>query len=228
MHRRRGQREDPGDDDVAGHAPAHGRHALGRARPHHGAGDRVGGGEREADVRGREDHRRAGALGREALGRVHLDDAAAHRPDDPPAARRRCRARSRSRPTTTTQFGVVGVARGRCAVGDQRERDDAHRLLRVVGAVGEREQAARDHLPAAEAAGHRPRPQAPDDPVEHEDREPATTNASVGATSAGTTTLPRRPSSTMTALGPLRHERGARPRRRSARATSSTAARSTR
>ena len=45
-----------------------------------------------------------------------------------------------------TQNGGLG-ARAQVAVGDQRERDDAHRLLRVVGAVRERQQPAGDDLP---------------------------------------------------------------------------------
>ena len=67
-------------------------------------GDDLRGREREPVVRGREDHRGARPLRGEALRSVHLDDPSAHRPDDPPAARSRCRARSqrppRSRPSS--------------------------------------------------------------------------------------------------------------------------------
>ena len=50
------------------------------------AGDHVRGRQRVAERGRAEQHRRAGALRREALRRVHLDDPRAHRPDDPPAA----------------------------------------------------------------------------------------------------------------------------------------------
>ena len=103
----------------------------------------------------------------------------------------------------------VEVVGGERAVGDQREGDHAHRLLGVVGAVGEREQPAGEHLPDAEAAGHRPGPQPPDDPVERRGSPgPPTTNARIGATSAGIITLPSRPSPIDRAR-PLRHEHGA-------------------
>src|SRR5690349_23570354 len=38
---RRGQRQEPGDEDVPGDTPAHGREAPGRAGPHDRAGDDV-------------------------------------------------------------------------------------------------------------------------------------------------------------------------------------------
>ena len=84
--RRRRQGQQPGDDDVAGHPPAHRREPLAGAGAHHAAVDHVGGREREAEVGRGEDHRRARALGREALRRVHLDDPGAGGADDPPAA----------------------------------------------------------------------------------------------------------------------------------------------
>src|SRR5215210_1421517 len=52
----RRQREHPRDDDVARHAPAHGREALGGARAHDRAGDDLRRRQREARMGGREDH----------------------------------------------------------------------------------------------------------------------------------------------------------------------------
>ena len=57
---------------------------------------------------------------------------------------------------TTTTVGHVEVLGADVAVGDQRQRDDAHRLLGVVGAVGEREQADGRELRRSKPAGDRP------------------------------------------------------------------------
>ena len=124
---------------------------------------------------------------------VHLDDPRAHRPDDPPAAGVGAE-RDRGGGGDDHPGRRVG-RRGEVAVGDQRQGDHAHRLLRVVGAVREREQAAGDDLAEAEPAGHRARPLAADDPVaDRRSRWPPTTNASTGAITAGIRTLPTTPS----------------------------------
>ena len=47
----------------------------------------------------------------------------------------------------TTQAGTWKCVAEMLAVGDERERDHAHRLLRVVRAVGEGEQTAGGELP---------------------------------------------------------------------------------
>ena len=52
---------------------------------------------------------------------------------------------------TITHGRRVGAG-GEVPARDQRERDDAHRLLGVVRAVGERDEAARDELEPAEDA----------------------------------------------------------------------------
>ncbi len=102
-------------------------------------------------MRGGEDHGGADSLRGEPLRGVHLDDARAHRPDDRPSAGvgpERHRARGREdHPRRHVEVGGVEVA-----VGEKRERDDTHRLLRVVGAVRQREQRAGDHLPGPEGA----------------------------------------------------------------------------
>ncbi len=112
-------------------------------------------------------------------------------------------------------------------VGDQRERDQPHRLLRVVGAVGEREQPARGELAEPEAAVDRPGPQPPDDPVDEQDRQPGDRERDERRDDRRDDQLVEQP-----VAGDLvrarRRPTPSRPGRRSARARSSTAARSTR
>ena len=158
-------REDPGDQDVAGDAPADCMQAAGRAGAHHRPGDHVRGRDGEAEVRRRPEDRRARGLGREALRRVDLRDPRAEGADDPPAAgvgsRRHRQRRGRDHPGRRPREVGVEVP-GR----DERERDDAHRLLRVVRAVGEGDEAAGDELAAAEVAvdlGRRAPRDEPDD-----------------------------------------------------------------
>src|SRR5436190_18160533 len=81
------QRHQPGRDDVSRHAPTDRRDPLAGAGAHDAAADHLGGREREAEVRRGQDHRGSRTRGREPLGRVHANDAGAHGPDDPPAAR---------------------------------------------------------------------------------------------------------------------------------------------
>jgi hypothetical protein len=50
----RGNREDPGPDDVAGNAPAHGTGSLNRAHTHNGTGDGVRGRDRNTEPGGQE------------------------------------------------------------------------------------------------------------------------------------------------------------------------------
>ena len=69
------------------HAPADGGEALGGADAHDRGGDGVGGRDRGLeDVRRRVEHRGRHRLGREAAGRVEVDDAAAEGAHDAPAA----------------------------------------------------------------------------------------------------------------------------------------------
>ena len=93
--------------------------ALGRAGAHDAARDHVRGRQREADVRGGQDDRRARALRGEALRRVHLDDPAAHRADDPPAADVGPERDRASPSETTTQVGTSKLVGGQVAVGDR-------------------------------------------------------------------------------------------------------------
>ncbi len=106
-------------------------------------------GEREAEVARREDHRGRCALGGHALGRADLDQALAHRADDPPAAdvgAERDRERAGDLDPERDRPGV-----GPVAARDQRQGDHAHRLLGVVGAVSQRDQRGAADLAPAEA-----------------------------------------------------------------------------
>src|ERR1043165_614124 len=87
-----GDREYPGPDDAARHAPLDRGEAARRADADDGAGDGVSG--RDVDARERdvgEGECRA-RLGAEAADRLELGDARAHRLDDAPAARKRAQA----------------------------------------------------------------------------------------------------------------------------------------
>jgi len=57
-----GDGEDPGPDDVARDAPAHGGEAVRSANAHDGAGDGVGGADRNAKTRGGKQGNRTGRL----------------------------------------------------------------------------------------------------------------------------------------------------------------------
>ena len=114
------------------------------------AGGDLGGGQRETEVRRGEDHRCGAGSGGEALRRLDLADALAEGLDDPPpahaGAERDREPRGENDPER--RAGVHGQRAG----GDQRERDDAHGLLGVVGAVGERDHRRGDDLTELEAA----------------------------------------------------------------------------
>ena len=80
-----------------------------------------------------------------------VGDARAERPDHAPAARERPeRDRRGAGELDPEGNGIVGAE---ATAGDQREGDDAHRLLRVIRAVRERHERARPDLAEPEAAG---------------------------------------------------------------------------
>ena len=133
-------------------------------------------------------------LAGEALRRIHLDDPAAHRLDDAPAAdvgpggdrARGRRRRPRSAP------------RRRSAAGSPLATS-ARKMMPIVFCASlvpwaSENRLAGDDLPEPEAAVDRARPLPADDPVADEDRRGRRrTNASTGATSAGTMTFSTRP-----------------------------------
>ena len=106
--RRRGDRQDPGPDDPAGDAPAHGRQTPDRSDADDGAGDRVRRADRHAEVRRGEERDRAGGLGGEPADRLSLVIfepivwMIRQPPDSVPSAIAACAA-------STTQNGI-----GRC------------------------------------------------------------------------------------------------------------------
>ena len=109
----------------------------------------MGGRERDAEVRSGQDHRRGAGFGRKPVHRLQLHHLVAQRADDPPAAG--CGARGhRRRADDDHPLGDRELRRAqkpeprRQAVEhpglggrEQRQRDDPHRLLRVVGTVAQ-------------------------------------------------------------------------------------------
>src|SRR4051794_14072682 len=85
------------------------------------AGAHLGGGQRQPEVGGGEDHCGAGRLGAETLGRVDVADASAEGPDDPPATR--VGAEPDRRPGGQDDPGGRWGARREDARGDQGQRD---------------------------------------------------------------------------------------------------------
>ena len=139
-------REDPGGEDVPGHAPANGVRPRVGAGAHHRARDRVRRRDREAVVRGRPQDRGAVLVcAAKPCGGSIFAMRCPERLDDPPAADVRPGGhRERSR-EDHPERGSAEV-RVEMARGDERERDDPHRLLGVVRAVREGDEAARDEL----------------------------------------------------------------------------------
>src|SRR5262249_56632777 len=64
---RRRQRHDPSQDHVAGHVPTHGGSLAGGAYADDGAGDRVGRGDRDTEVRDKKQRHWTAGLGTKAL-----------------------------------------------------------------------------------------------------------------------------------------------------------------
>ena len=105
-------------------------------------------GHGHAEVRGPQDDGSGGRLGREAVHRVELDDALAHRPDDPPAAGR---GTQRDRRGGDQDHQRRDLELWNDAGREQGEGHDAHRLLGVIRAVAERHERGRDDLEPSEA-----------------------------------------------------------------------------
>ena len=115
------------------------------------------------EVRGDEDHRRRCWSRRRSPAGLDVADALAEGLDDPPAAhvgaQRDRQAGGEDHPERRARVG------GQRTRGDQGERDDAHRLLRVVGAVGQRDHRGGHDLAEFEALLDGAVPAARGDPV---------------------------------------------------------------
>src|SRR5205807_1276703 len=156
--------EGPGGNRPPGHVPAD----LGALLAEPGADDRpgrdVGGGQRVAETGRQQDDRSGGGLSRHALRRLDLHQALAQGADHPPAADVGAEAdRYRAGDDDPERRGRVG---GQRAVRDQGQRDDAHRLLRVVRAVRQGHHGGRADLPDPEAVVAAPGGEAAANPVE--------------------------------------------------------------
>ena len=115
-------------------------------------GRHVGGRQRHARGAGAQDDRGRRCLGGEALRRLDLDQTLAERADDAPAADVGAEADGeRAAEDDPERQAVLLHVAGQVAGGDERERDDAHRLLGVVGAVRQRDQRGGRDLAPAEA-----------------------------------------------------------------------------
>src|SRR5207253_8397224 len=106
-------------------------------------------------------------LGGEAALRLHLEHALPERADDPPAADVGAEADGEAGgdldPGRNLEARGVAVP-----VQDERERDHAHRLLRVVRAVREGDPRPGAELAEAEAAVRDPGAEPDEDPVDEE------------------------------------------------------------
>ena len=83
---------------------------------------------------GSEQRNRAGGFGREPANRLQLRDARSHRVDDAPASGQ---GPERDGAVRRQHDPQVDAKRRNLPAGQERSRDDAHRLLRIVAAVPE-------------------------------------------------------------------------------------------
>jgi len=120
-------------DDPAGQAPPHGAVPLGRPHADDGAGDGVGGRDRDPDVREEEDGDPATGLGGEPADGLELGQAVAHGAHDPPPAEEGPERDGGVGEQDDPPGHVEGPVGPDGAVEDHR--DDAHDLLGVVRPV---------------------------------------------------------------------------------------------
>src|ERR1700675_702354 len=157
-----GDGENPGPEDALGDAPAHGGDASRGADSGNGAGDDVGGADRDARARSADQRERGGGFRSEAAEWSELRNFLAHRLYDAPASGHRAAGDREVAADDHPERDHVGLYN---AAGDERGRDDAHALLRVVGAVAEAEQSRGDELKPAEPIVDAARRLAMDDPA---------------------------------------------------------------
>ncbi len=124
--------------------------------------------ERVAELRGAVDRHPGGDLGREAAGGLHVDHALAERLHDPPPADVRAR---RDRQPRGDDHPVWDVEVRQVPGLEERQRDHAHRLLRIVGAVRERDPGARGELAEPERPVRHPGVHPDEQPVDRQQQE---------------------------------------------------------
>ena len=153
-----GNRQHPGPDDPRRHAPAHRRQPLRRADAHDRAGDRVR--RRDRDARGRSWRRASAAPAVSAqnpptgLSLVIFEPIVLTIRQPPTSVPERDR-RVAGEHDPECDVDVGRRLADRLLVREDQDRDDPHRLLRVVAAVAEAVEAGRDELQLAEAACRR-------------------------------------------------------------------------
>jgi hypothetical protein len=157
-----GEGEDPGPDDAGDDAPFDGAQAFGGANAHDRRGDDVGGGERDAEVGRAFDDGGGGGLGGEAVDGLQFHHLVAHRFDDAPAAAGGAGGHHEGAgdhdPAVDFKFGGLQEAEpvgqvfegAGLGAGEEREGDDAHGFLGVVGAMGKSHPGRAHNLQLAE------------------------------------------------------------------------------
>src|SRR5437588_12961501 len=158
------QRQHPRQDDVPRHPPAHPADTLAGAYPQDRAVDGVGRADRDAEPRRDLDRRGGGGLGGKAVDRLQFREAKPHGPHDPPPPGGRPQPHRQRGGEHHPQRDVERGAEG--AVGEERQRHDAPRLLPIVAAVAEGHIHGRKELQAAEGLGDPGRRLAVHEPVQ--------------------------------------------------------------
>src|SRR5690606_29699883 len=134
--RRRWQGDYPGDDDIAGDAPADRGDPARGADADDGAGDRVSGRDRDAEEGRCEERDRAARFGAKALHWGEASDLGTHRMHDAPSAhegaQRHCGLTADDDPEGHLEFGAG------YSLAEEQHGDDAHGFLRIVAAMPKR------------------------------------------------------------------------------------------
>src|SRR5271157_1617482 len=172
-----GDGKDPGPDDVARNAPAYGREAVRSAYAHDGAGDGVGGADRNTKARGGKQGDRTGGLRGKPSEGGEFGDALAHGLDDAPAA---CHGAATHGEVAADNHPVRNCVVLHQSAGNHGSGDDAHAFLCVVSAVTQAIPGSRDQLQTPEPAVHAARPLIADHPGGEHTDQPADEHAEDG------------------------------------------------
>src|SRR5580765_2496684 len=132
--RRCRNRENPGPDDIAGHAPTHRRHLARSANADNGAGNGMCRRNRYAHRCREEQRGRAAGFSAETADRLELGDFLSHGSDDAPSAKQGSQADRAIATDGDPYRWIVDTGITSC---DQQHPDDAYGLLRIVAAMAE-------------------------------------------------------------------------------------------